>query len=75
MDWNFSKISHNTMNQPYYISNKYKKELSKLASNTILEELITISCHPSQHPANYLSTDDFIDHPLTDMTKLELIIL
>ncbi len=60
------------MDQSYYKSKLYKKSLSNKITNTIFEDLVKVTCHPAQHPANYLTIDELKDHPYLNLVKKEL---
>ncbi len=70
--WDFTMISGNNMNQPFYKSKIYKKSLTKNITHAIFDELVQITCHPIRHPINYMNTHEVIDHPYSNLTQLEL---
>ncbi len=55
-----------------YNTGIYKLQLAAKASDIIFFELMTNVCHPSRHPANYLSIDELVGHPYENMTQDEL---
>ncbi len=70
--WNWYGISQNPMDQPFFTSNQYKKNMANNLSKIIYTELLERTCYPTRHPSNYLSISDCVNHPLYDLSQSDL---
>ncbi len=60
------------MDQQYYRSNHYKKQLANKLASTIIDELRMVVYHPRRHPANHTALCDLVDHPFEFLKQDEL---
>ncbi len=70
--WHYSILSDNKMDQPYYRSKHYKKQLANKLASTIIDELRVVVYHPRRHPANHTALCDLVDHPFEFLKQDDL---